>query len=159
MHRPATSVRVTRISKKKLLLASQRIEVGALLNGTTLNPLAFRWGVADSETTTGAKVSRLEYSNGHSPAYFQFDHYLHKHYALYSWGNGEELEEHFAGTWCCTSPAGSPGSSVRPAPATTSSPSRRANRPAAVYGSGSLRSSVSAVNCSRRRTPWMTGKS
>jgi len=99
LHRPATSVRVTRISKKKLLLASQRIEVGALLNGTTLNPLAFRWGVADSETTTGAKVSRLEYSNGHSPAYFQFDHYLHKHYALYSWGNGEELEEHFAGTW------------------------------------------------------------
>ena len=99
MHRPATSVRVTRISKKKLLLASQRIEVGALLNGTTLNPLAFRWGVADSETTTGAQVSRLEYSNGHSPAYFQFDHYLHKHYALYSWGNGEELEEHFAGTW------------------------------------------------------------
>jgi len=99
LHRPATSVRVTRISKKKLLLASQRIEVGALLNGTTLNPLAFRWGVADSETTTGAQVSRLEYSNGHSPAYFQFDHYLHKHYALYSWGNGEELEEHFAGTW------------------------------------------------------------
>ena len=99
MHSPATSVRVTRISKKKLLLASQRIEVGALLNGTTLNPLAFRWGVADSETTTGAQVSRLEYSNGHSPAYFQFDHYLHKHYALYSWGNGEELEEHFAGTW------------------------------------------------------------
>ena len=99
MHRPATSVRVTCISKKKLLLASQRIEVGALLNGTTLNPLAFRWGVADSETTTGAQVSRLEYSNGHSPAYFQFDHYLHKHYALYSWGNGEELEEHFAGTW------------------------------------------------------------
>ena len=99
MHRPATSVRVTRISKKKLLLASQRIEVGALLNGTTLNPLAFRWGVADSETTTGAQVSRLEYSNGHSPAYFQFDHYLHKHYALYSWANGEELEEHFAGTW------------------------------------------------------------
>ena len=99
MHRPATSVRVTRISKKKLLLASQRIEVGALLNGTTLNPNAFRWGVADSETTTGAQVSRLEYSNGHSPAYFQFDHYLHKHYALYSWGNGEELEEHFAGTW------------------------------------------------------------
>jgi len=99
LHRPATSVRVTCISKKKLLLASQRIEVGALLNGTTLNPLAFRWGVADSETTTGAQVSRLEYSNGHSPAYFQFDHYLHKHYALYSWGNGEELEEHFAGTW------------------------------------------------------------
>ena len=99
MHRPATSVRVTRISKKRLLLASQRIEVGALLHGTTLNPLAFRWGVADSETTTGAQVSRLEYSNGHSPAYFQFDHYLHKHYALYSWGNGEELEEHFAGTW------------------------------------------------------------
>ena len=99
MHRPAASVRVTRISKKKLLLASQRIEVGALLHGTTLNPNAFRWGVADSETTTGAQVSRLEYSNGHSPAYFQFDHYLHKHYALYSWGNGEELEEHFAGTW------------------------------------------------------------
>jgi len=87
------------MSKKKLLLASQRIEVGALLHGTTLNPLAFRWGVADSETTTGAQVSRLEYSNGHSPAYFQFDHYLHKHYALYSWGNGDELEEHFAGTW------------------------------------------------------------
>jgi len=87
------------MSKKKLLLASQRIEVGALLHGTTLNPSAFRWGVADSETTTGAQVSRLEYSNGHSPAYFQFDHYLHKHYALYSWGNGEELEEHFAGTW------------------------------------------------------------
>ena len=99
MHSAATSVRVTRISKKKLLLASQRIEVGALLRGTTLNPHAFRWGVADSETTTGAQVSRLEYSNGHSPAYFQFDHYLHKHYALYSWGNGEELEEHFAGTW------------------------------------------------------------
>ena len=99
MHRAATSVRVTRISKKKLLLVSQRIEVGALLQGTTLNPHAFRWGVADSETTTGAQVSRLEYSNGHSPAYFQFDHYLHKHYALYSWGNGEELEEHFAGTW------------------------------------------------------------
>ena len=99
MHRAATSVRVTRISKKKLLLVSQRIEVGALLQGTTLNPHAFRWGVADSETTTGAQVSRLEYSNGHSPAYFQFDHYLHKHYALYSWGNGDELEEHFAGTW------------------------------------------------------------
>src|SRR5205823_13217597 len=48
------------------------------LHGTTLNPSAFRWGVADSETTTGAQVSRLEYSNGHSPAYFQFDHYLHK---------------------------------------------------------------------------------
>jgi len=90
---------VTRISKKKLLLASQRIEVGALLHGTTLNPGAFRWGVADSETTTGAQVSRLEYANGHTPAYFQFDRYLHKHYALYSWGDGAELEEHFAGTW------------------------------------------------------------
>jgi len=99
LHSAATSVRVTRISKKKLLLASQRIEVGALLHGTTLNSHAFRWGVADSETTTGAQVSRLEYSNGHNPAYFQFDHYLHKHYALYSWGNGEELEEHFVGTW------------------------------------------------------------
>ena len=76
------------MSKKKLLLASQRIEVGALLHGTTLNTRAFRWGVADSETTTGAQVTRLEYANGSTPAYFQFDHYLHKHYALYSWGDG-----------------------------------------------------------------------
>src|SRR6266496_1339584 len=55
------------MSKKKLLLASQRIEVGALLHGTTLNPRAFRWGVADSETTTGAQVTRLEYANGSTP--------------------------------------------------------------------------------------------
>src|SRR2546430_12505779 len=87
------------MSKKKLLLASQRIEVGALLHGTTLNPRAFRWGVADSETTTGAQVSRLEYANGHTPAYFQFDRYLHKHYALYSCRDGAELEEHLPRTW------------------------------------------------------------
>jgi len=99
LHRQHWSAGVTRISKKRLLLASQRIEVGALLHGTTLNPGAFRWGVADSETTTGAQVTRLEYANGHSPAYFQFDHYLHQHYALYSWGDGAELEEHFVGTW------------------------------------------------------------
>ena len=47
----------------------------------------------------GAQVTRLEYANGGSPAYFQFDRYLHRHYALYSWGDGEQLEEHFAGTW------------------------------------------------------------
>jgi hypothetical protein len=91
--------RVSGISKKKLLLAAQRIEVGALLQGTTLNPNAFRWAVADSETTTGAQVTRLEYAAGYKPAYFQFDRYLHQHYALYSWGDGDELEEHFAGTW------------------------------------------------------------
>jgi YesN/AraC family two-component response regulator len=28
-----------------------------------------------------------------------FDRYLHQHYALYSWGGSEELEEHFAGSW------------------------------------------------------------
>ena len=70
-----------------------------MLHGTTLNARAFRWGVADSETTTGAQVTRLEYASGRTPAYFQFDRYLHKHYALYSWGDGNELEEHFAGTW------------------------------------------------------------
>ena len=64
-----------------------------------LNPGAFRWGVADSETTSGAQVTRLEYANGRFPAYFQFDRYLHQHYALYSWGHGEEVEEHFVGTW------------------------------------------------------------
>jgi hypothetical protein len=64
-----------------------------------LNARAFRWSVAESETTNGAQVTRLEYANGHSPAYFQFDRYLRQHYALYSWGNGAELEEHFAGTW------------------------------------------------------------
>jgi len=64
-----------------------------------LDARAFRWGVAESETMNGAEVTRLEYANGHSPAYFQFDRYLHQHYALYSWGGGAELEEHFAGTW------------------------------------------------------------
>jgi hypothetical protein len=97
--RRAVGHRVARISKKKLLLAAQRIEVGALLHGTTLDPRAFRWAVADSETTTGARVSRLEYDAGGTAAYFQFDRYLHKHYALYSWGDGDELEEHFAGSW------------------------------------------------------------
>jgi hypothetical protein len=99
LHRAAPGRRVNGISKKKLLLASQRIEVGALLDGTTLNPSDFHWGVADSETTSGAQVTRLEYAAGHTPAYFQFDRYLHQHYALYSWGDGEELEEHFVGTW------------------------------------------------------------
>jgi hypothetical protein len=82
-----------------LLLASQRLEVGALIHGTTLNSRAFHWGVAASETMHGAEVSRLEYTDGHPPAYFQFDRYLHQHYALYSWGGSEELEEHFAGSW------------------------------------------------------------
>jgi len=91
--------RINGISKKKLLLASQRIEVGALLQGTTLNPRAFHWAVADSATTSGAHVTRLEYATGRGPAFFQFDRYLHKHYALYSWGDGDELEEHFTGTW------------------------------------------------------------
>jgi hypothetical protein len=98
LHR-AGRPRVTGISKKKLLLASQRIEIGALIRGTTLNARAFHWGVAASETMHGAEVSRLEYSSGYPRAYFQFDRYLHQHYALYSWGGREELEEHFAGTW------------------------------------------------------------
>ena len=85
--------------KKKLLLASQRIEVGALIRGTNLNPRAFHWGVASSETMDDAQVTRLEYADSHSRAYFQFDQYRRRHYALYSWGDGTELEEHWVGSW------------------------------------------------------------
>ncbi len=85
--------------KKHLLLASQRIEVGALIRGTTLNPHAFHWAVVKSETTGGAEVTRLEYSSIAASAYFQFDHYRRRHYALYSWSQTEPLEEHFVGSW------------------------------------------------------------
>ncbi|HZI22284.1 MAG TPA: hypothetical protein VFD76_07190 [Gemmatimonadales bacterium] len=85
--------------KKHLLLASQRIEVGALIRGSSLNPRAFRWAVAKSETTGGAEVTRLEYAHPRASAYFQFDHYRRQHYALYCWGEAEGLEEHFVGSW------------------------------------------------------------
>lgn len=83
--------------KKRLLHASQRIEVGALIRRSSLNARAFRWAVAESETTNGAQVTRLEYARAH--AFFQFDRYRHQHYALYAWRDGEACEEHFPGTW------------------------------------------------------------
>jgi hypothetical protein len=85
--------------KKKLLLAAQRIEVGALIRTSSLNGRAFRWAVAESETTNGAQVTRLEYAGERVRAFFQFDRYRHQHYALYAWGNGEGCEEHFVGSW------------------------------------------------------------
>lgn len=85
--------------KKHLLLASQRIEVGALIRGTTLNPRAFHWAVTKSETTGGTEVTRLEYSGIDASGYFQFDRYRHRHYALYSWSGAEPIEEHFVGSW------------------------------------------------------------
>lgn len=60
---------------------------------------AFRWAVAESETTNGAQVTRLEYARARSHAFFQFDRYRHRHYALYAWGNGEACEEHFVESW------------------------------------------------------------
>ena len=85
--------------KKRLLLASQRIEVGALIKRSNLNARAFRWAVAESETTNGAQVTRLEYAPARTHAFFQFDRYRHQHYALYAWGDGEVCEEHFVGSW------------------------------------------------------------
>lgn len=85
--------------KRKLLLSSQRVEVDALIRGTTLNPSAFHWGVTSSETMDNAQVSRLEYSDSHSRAYFQFDLYRRQHYALYRWDDGTGLEEHWVGSW------------------------------------------------------------
>jgi hypothetical protein len=85
--------------KKKLLHASQRIEVGALIRSRHFNARAFRWAVADSETTNGAQVTRLEYAGARLHAFFQFDRYRHRHYALYAWGDGAACEEHFVGSW------------------------------------------------------------
>lgn len=82
-----------------LLLASQRIEVEALIRDSTLNPTAFRWSVRHSETTSGAQITRLEYGSARSPAFFQFDRYRHQHYAVYSWDGPEQREEHFTGPW------------------------------------------------------------
>jgi hypothetical protein len=64
-----------------------------------LNARAFRWAVAESETTNGARVTRLEYAGARLHAFFQFDRYRHQHYALYAWGEGEACEEHFVGSW------------------------------------------------------------
>jgi hypothetical protein len=64
-----------------------------------LNARAFRWAVAESETTNGAQVTRLEYVRARSHAFFQFDRYRHQHYALYGWGDGAACEEHFVGSW------------------------------------------------------------
>ena len=85
--------------KKRLLLASQRIEVQALIEAHALDPLAFHWSVRESETTRGTQVTRLEFGNAGSPAFFQFDCYLRQYYAVYSWGPIGEPEEHFTGHW------------------------------------------------------------
>jgi hypothetical protein len=85
--------------KKRLLLASQRIEVQALIEAHALNTRAFHWSVRDSETTSGTQVNRLEYGSGRSRAFFQFDCFLRQYYAVYSWGGAVEREEHFTGHW------------------------------------------------------------
>jgi hypothetical protein len=81
------------------LLASQRIEIDSLIRGSTLNPKAFRWAVLDSETTAGARITRLEYGSAPAPAFFQFDRYGNGHYAVYSWDGSDECEEHCTGDW------------------------------------------------------------
>jgi hypothetical protein len=85
--------------KKRLLLASQRMEVQALIEAHALDPRAFHWSVQDSETTSGTQVNRLEYGSSRNPAFFQFDCFLRQYYAVYSWGHAEEREEHFTGHW------------------------------------------------------------
>ena len=85
--------------KKRLLLASQRIEVQALIRASTLKEQSFHWSVEDSETTRGTLVTRLEYGSPRSATFFLFDWHLHQHYAIYSWGPPDAREEHFAGHW------------------------------------------------------------
>jgi hypothetical protein len=100
LHRVHTgTVPKGRTVKARFLLASQRIEVEALIRSCSLNPMAFRWVVGDSKTTTGMQVTRLEYRSAHPPAFFQFDVYRRLPYAWYSWGDTAEREAHFTGSW------------------------------------------------------------
>lgn len=81
-----------------VLWARQRTEVLALIKTSTdLNVRDFHWTVASSRKTKGTEVARLEY-DGHR-CFFQFDRRQGQHYAIFSMGNGGEVEEHFPGTW------------------------------------------------------------
>jgi hypothetical protein len=43
-------------------------------------------------------VTRLEYAPARTHAFFQFDRYRHRHYALYAWGDSEAYKEPFVGS-------------------------------------------------------------
>lgn len=81
------------------LLATQRIEVDALIRDSTLNPSAFFWILGVSETTSGVQVTRLQYGGVRSGPFFQFDLYRDGHYAVYSWDGADERQEHITGPW------------------------------------------------------------
>ena len=81
------------------LLGGHRIEVEALIRDSTLNPGAFCFVVADSETTNGVQVTRLEYDGADPVDFFQFDVYRDAHYAVYSWDGPEQRQEHCTGPW------------------------------------------------------------
>lgn len=81
------------------LLAGQRIEVDVLIRDSTLNPSAFFWLMSDSETTSGLRVTRLQYGGDRAGPFFQFDLYRHAHYAVYSWDGTEARQEHITGPW------------------------------------------------------------
>ena len=85
--------------KKKLLLPAQRLEVGALIQQSALDPRAFHWAVADSHATRDTQITKLEYLTARAQGFFLFDHFLHQHYALYAWDPAGEREEHFTGSW------------------------------------------------------------
>lgn len=87
---------------KRLILTSQKNDVLDLIKNSNLDPFNFKWSEADSRFSKSragysAGVSLLKYEK--TQFYFKFDFGTEGHYAIFSPGEDQVVEERNTGDW------------------------------------------------------------